>query len=106
MDISVSDRAIQELAQLGVGGPQFLRIAVVPGGCAGMTYSAGIDSTLSDEDSVVFQHEEVRIVADEGSAMYLQGLEIDYSDDLVQSGFRFRNTMAAKSCGCGSSFGG
>ena len=35
---------------------------------------------------------------------FLDGLEIDYSDDLIRSGFRFKNPRAGGSCGCGSSF--
>ena len=44
-------------------------------------------------------------VADAGSTMFLDGLTIDYSDDLIQAGFRFNNPNASNSCGCGSSFG-
>ena len=104
--IQISDKAITELNKLGVGGAQFLRLRVIPGGCAGMTYSAAIDSTLNEGDEVVTQQDDIRVVADSGSTMFLDGLEIDYSDDLIQAGFRFKNPNASKSCGCGSSFGG
>ena len=104
MSISISAKANQELRQLGVGGENFLRISVVPGGCSGMTYYAGIDSTLGEEDEVVFDSEGLRVVSDRGSVLYLDGLQVDYSDDLVHSGFRFTNPMASHTCGCGSSF--
>jgi Fe-S cluster assembly iron-binding protein IscA len=29
---------------------------------------------------------------------------VDYSDDLIRSGFRFTNPHAKGSCGCGASF--
>lgn len=103
--IEVSDKALQELTRLGVGGPKFLRISVVPGGCSGMTYNAAVDESLSDKDSVLWTHDTIRIVADEGSSVFLDGLQIDYSDDLIQAGFRFKNPNASRSCGCGSSFG-
>ncbi len=105
MAIVISDRAKQELRNLDVGATNFLRISVIPGGCSGMTYSASVDSELTDADETLYSEEGIRVVADSGSALFLDGLQIDYSDDLVTSGFRFRNPNATKSCGCGSSFG-
>ena len=105
IQIQISDKALAQLRHLGVGGQQFLRLRVIPGGCAGMTYSAAIDASLSEGDEVVMQHDDIRVVADSGSSMFLDGLQIDYSDDLIQAGFRFQNPNASKSCGCGSSFG-
>lgn len=102
--IKITGVALQELVKLEATGENFLRISVVPGGCSGMTYSAAVDNTLSDNDQVVYADEQLRVVADCGSAMFLDGLEIDYSDDLIASGFRFKNPKAKKGCGCGSSF--
>jgi len=104
MSITITERAKQELVKLDIGGPQFLRIDIVPGGCSGMTYSAGIDTELKDSDTLLFQDDGIRIVADGGSALFLDGLKIDYSDDLIKSGFRFLSPSAVKSCGCGASF--
>ena len=104
MAIMISDKAKQELRNLDAGGENFLRISVVPGGCSGMTYSAGIDNALTDTDEVLFEDGDLRIVADGGSSMFLDGLQIDYSDDLIASGFRFKNPKAVKACGCGASF--
>jgi iron-sulfur cluster assembly protein len=104
MAIRVTDKAKKELADLQIGGRKFLRIRVMPGGCSGMTYSAAVDSTLREGDQTLLQDGDLRIVADRGSALYLDGLEIDYSDDLVRSGFRFSNPNAVHSCGCGASF--
>ena len=103
--IQVTDRARQELLKLEATGENFLRISVISGGCSGMTYNACIDNTLSDADQVIFQDGEFRVVADAGSTMFLDGLQIDFSDDLIASGFRFKNPKAKKACGCGSSFG-
>ena len=104
MKIEITDRALSEFKNLGIGGDQFLRIGVIPGGCSGMTYSASIDNVASEKDETVFEHDSIRIIADAGNALFLDGLRIDFSDDLVQAGFRFTNPIASKSCGCGSSF--
>lgn len=102
--ITLTARAREELIRLEATGDNFLRISVIPGGCSGMTYTAGIDNALADGDQVIYRDEAVRIVSDAGSAMFLDGLHIDYSDDLIASGFRFKNPKARKACGCGSSF--
>lgn len=104
MDIRVTDKALAELRRLGAGGEQFLRVSVGPGGCSGMTYTAAIDNTLKEGDEVIVERDGLRIIADAGSILFLDGLRIDFSDDLVQAGFRFTNPNASKSCGCGSSF--
>lgn len=104
MSIKISSPAIKELRKLDVGEENFLRVSVIPGGCSGMTYTACVDSTLGDDDEIVHEEDGVRIVADAGSASFLGELEIDFSYDLVKSGFQFRNPNAKKSCGCGASF--
>ena len=102
--IQISDKAKQELRKLEAVGENFLRISVIPGGCSGMTYNAAIDNTLAEGDQVIYQDGDLRVVAEPGSAMFLDGLQIDYSDDLISAGFRFKNPKAKKACGCGSSF--
>jgi iron-sulfur cluster assembly protein len=104
MQIEVTEKAMLELEKLEVGGDQFLRIDIVPGGCSGMTYQAALDTELRSADEVIFHAGGIRIVADSGSAMFLDGLKVDYSEDLIQSGFRFLSPSALKSCGCGASF--
>ncbi|SYZ71832.1 Iron-sulfur cluster insertion protein ErpA [Candidatus Zixiibacteriota bacterium] len=104
MNINITEKAKQELKNIEVGGEKFLRIEVVSGGCSGLTYGAGIDTDFHKDDVVLFQDNDFRVVADMRSALYLDGLHIDYSDDLIRSGFRFSNPRAKKSCGCGSSF--
>ena len=104
MNIEVSQKAREELSGLMTQAETFLRIEVIAGGCAGLTYRPGLDSVMSDDDEIIYDEDGLKIVADMRSALYLQGLEIDYSDDLINAGFRFSNPHAAKSCGCGQSF--
>ena len=104
MSIQISERAKSQLHTLGVGGAKFLRIKVVSGGCSGNTYSAVIDDTLQENDRLILEEDSLRVVADQQSVPLVAGLEIDYSNDLVQAGFRFKNPRAVKACGCGASF--
>lgn len=104
MNINITERAKGELFKLNIGGDQFLRIDIIPGGCSGMTYNAALDTELKPSDETMYEDADIRIVADGGSAMFLDGLKIDYSDDLIKSGFRFISPNSVKSCGCGASF--
>jgi iron-sulfur cluster assembly protein len=104
MTINITEKAKSELVKLDIGQDSFLRIDIIPGGCSGMTYSAAVDTELKAGDETLYQDEDIRIVADGGSAMFLDGLKIDYSDDLIKSGFRFLSPNSVKSCGCGASF--
>ena len=103
---TITEKALRELRRLGIGPDRFLRIKVVPGGCSGMTYSASLDDVMGEGDETVASLDDgIRVIADAGSVLFIDGLQIDFSDDLVQAGFRFKNPNASNSCGCGSSFG-
>jgi iron-sulfur cluster assembly protein len=104
MEIIVSDHAITQLLDSGVGGNQFLRLGVQQGGCAGMSYSATLDDSSTQQDAVIFNQRGVTILSEKKHLPLIDGLEIDFSDDLVQPGFILKNPNSAKSCGCGSSF--
>lgn len=69
-----------------------------------MKYQAVIDDTAGPFDLTVFDDGELKIVTDQQSKFHVEGIHIDYSDDLVQAGFRFLNPRASSSCGCGQSF--
>lgn len=102
--ITISNKARNKLKDQGLEGEAFVRIVVKTGGCAGMTYEAEIDDIMWDGETIVYNDDEVQIVSDQESLPYLEGLEIDYSDDLISAGYRFRNESNDSSCGCGASF--
>ncbi len=104
MNVVISDTAKTKLNGYRDDADHFLRISVVPGGCSGMTYNAAIDSNMMGQDEVIFEDGDIKIVADMRSSLFLDGLHIDFSNDLIQSGFRISNPNASESCACGSSF--
>jgi iron-sulfur cluster assembly protein len=104
MKISVTEKATSQLLDSGVSGENFLRLGVQQGGCAGLSYSAFIDDVLNETDAVVYEQDALRIAADREFVHLIDGLNIDFSDDLVQPGFILKNPNSQKSCGCGSSF--
>ena len=102
--ITLTDTAKSKLKDMDVTLEKFLRLRVAEGGCSGMSYQAVLDSEASSLDTTLYEDEELRIVSDERSVPFLEGITIDYSNDLIRSGFRFSNPNATSSCGCGSSF--
>uniref|UniRef100_A0A7S1YY07 Core domain-containing protein n=1 Tax=Trieres chinensis TaxID=1514140 RepID=A0A7S1YY07_TRICV len=85
-----------------------LRMGVRNGGCSGLSYAMDFSTEAEiEEDDMVDEYPKdgIKCVVDAKSMLYLYGLELDYSDELIGGGFKFFNPNAEESCGCGSSFG-
>lgn len=80
-----------------------LRVFVSGGGCSGLQYGMAFEQAPRDFDSLV-EVDDVKLVIDPTSLMYLQGANIDYVDSLMGGGFRIDNPNAVSACGCGNSF--
>ncbi|PAX60221.1 HesB/IscA family protein [Brunnivagina elsteri] len=81
----------------------WLRLAVQSGGCFGLFYDMSFAKNLADSEQT-FNCNDIQIAIDTGSLNYLNGLTLDYSEDLVGGAFRFHNPQATSTCGCGNSF--
>lgn len=80
-----------------------LRIYVEGGGCSGFQYGMAFEEKANEEDDVVSM-QGIDVFIDPYSAPMLTGTEVDYKDDLQQSGFSMKNPNAKTTCGCGQSF--
>ena len=80
-----------------------LRVGVVTGGCAGLSYEMKFQKAPYEND-IAFQHNGVNIIVNQESVEFIKGIEIDYVDTLRESGFKYKNPKAKSSCGCGTSF--
>jgi len=103
MDIVIKEKA-QKMLQEKLTDGKYLRLLVVEGGCAGMTYSAEISADIKDDEEIILEEEGVRLIAAKKECQYIDGLTIDYSDDLVGAGLQFANRKSKGTCGCGASF--
>ncbi len=103
--INVSPAAIKEISRLKSklsNQESVFRLQVQPGGCSGWIYSLNFDTpTQSDR---LYQSNGINIIVDPRSIEYLNGLTLDYSEDLMGGAFRFHNPNAVTFCGCGNSF--
>ena len=110
--ILISNSAMQQLAKLCLeqGANQVLRVGVRSGGCSGMSYTMdfvpGADIQETDE---VYEYTSpggsgFQVVCDPKSLLYIYGMQLDFSTELIGGGFNFTNPNATQTCGCGSSF--
>jgi iron-sulfur cluster assembly accessory protein len=80
-----------------------LRIAVQPGGCAGLRYQLFFDERSLDGDAVR-DFSGMKVAVDRMSAPYVEGAVIDFVDTIEKQGFTIENPNAGGSCACGDSF--
>ena len=86
------------------GRPQgALRVAVIGGGCSGLQYKMDLVDGPANRDIIVTS-QEVRVVIDPKSALFVSGSVLDFSDDLQKGGFKVTNPNAEAHCSCGESF--
>jgi iron-sulfur cluster assembly 1 len=101
-------RRLRELKAKEKADTLVLRMGVRNGGCSGLSYvmDFSTEDAIEEDDAVdEYPGESIKCVVDAKSMLYLYGLELDYSDELIGGGFKFFNPNAEESCGCGSSFG-
>ncbi len=105
--ISLTSRAVEmvlaAIEQEGLKG-HGIRIGVAGGGCSGFQYTMDFEKESRDGDVVVEQAGGLKLFVDPMSAMYLQGVTVDYVQGLQGAGFKFVNPNAKNTCGCGQSF--
>jgi iron-sulfur cluster assembly protein len=81
----------------------YVRVGVKSGGCSGLSYDLNFDKEEQENDKV-FEHNDIKIIVDKKSFLYLVGTILDYSGGLNGTGFVFKNPNANRTCGCGESF--
>ena len=104
--ITLTDGAVKELNRIRVEQnlPEDygLRVGVKGGGCAGFSYILGFDEPKENDD--VYTINSMKVYMEKAHAIYLIGIEIDFSTGLNNRGFSFNNPNADETCGCGTSF--
>jgi iron-sulfur cluster assembly protein len=81
-----------------------LRVGVKGGGCSGFSYMLDLTEEPKGEMDEEMDSHGVKILVDMKSYLYLNGVEIDFKDEVMGRGFVFKNPNATSTCGCGSSF--
>jgi iron-sulfur cluster assembly protein len=109
MPINLSETAAREIKSIITqqGLPETetkLRVGVKGGGCSGFSYMLDLTEEPAAEGDETLESNGIKILVDMKSYLYLNGVEIDFKDEVMGRGFVFKNPNATSSCGCGSSF--
>ena len=110
--ILITNDAIEQISCLlkNQTDKKALRVGVRSGGCSGMSYTMdfiGGDEINSDDkvyDYSLSSEQTFQVICDPKSLLYIYGMQLDFSKDLIGGGFNFVNPNASQTCGCGSSF--
>jgi iron-sulfur cluster assembly accessory protein len=95
---------VKEILSSQTPMPTGLRVAVVGGGCSGFSYKMAFENQVNEESDNVYEFDGLKVLVDQMSEMYLDGISIDYIETLEGAGFKFNNPNVKSTCGCGSSF--
>ena len=105
MGVTFTDSAAKHikgfLAKRGKGVG--LRLAVRTTGCSGLAYVLEFADEVAANDEV-FQNNDVTVIIDKKSLVYLEGTELDFTREGLNEGFKFNNPNVKDECGCGESF--
>ncbi len=105
MAITLSENAAKHVQNFltrrgkGVG----LRLGVRTSGCSGMAYKLEFADEVS-EDDLQFESHGVTVLVDRQSLPYIDGMELDFTREGLNEGFKFNNPNVKNECGCGESF--
>ncbi len=104
-NVALSERAAQHVLQFiqkrgkGLG----LKLGVRTTGCSGLAYKLEFVDTPNTED-IQIESRGVTLFIEPKSLPYLRGIELDYTREGLNEGFKFINPNEKARCGCGESF--
>jgi iron-sulfur cluster assembly protein len=103
--VRLSDAAsarIQEIMANAEGKYLGVRVGVVNGGCAGMSYTMDYADKANPLDEVV-EDKGIKIFIDPKAILFLIGTEMDFVKEKFGARFVFNNPNQTAACGCGES---
>ncbi|MBU2278812.1 MAG: iron-sulfur cluster assembly protein IscA [Gammaproteobacteria bacterium] len=101
MTVAAADRVRSFLTNRGKGVG--LRVGVKTTGCSGLAYVLEFVDELNDDDQV-FEHDDLKLIVDGKSLVYIDGTQLDFVKEGLNEGFQFNNPNVNGECGCGESF--
>jgi iron-sulfur cluster assembly accessory protein len=103
--VTLSDAAAKRIAAIlqTEKDKSAMRVSVEGGGCSGFSYKFDLVDK-ENEDDLVLEKGNAKVLIDSLSLVYMGGSEIDFVDNLLGQSFQIKNPNAVASCGCGTSF--
>ena len=105
MNIQLTPAARERMQNFLASKPEAagVRFGVRKTGCSGYAYVVEIADQVDEGDRVIEQ-DGIKLVVDRKSIPFVDGTEIDYARQGLNSSFVFRNPNVTGECGCGESF--
>lgn len=105
MSIQLTDAALRRMQDYLAKVPEAIgvRFGIKRTGCSGYAYTVDVAHAVAENDTV-FDHGQVRVLIDPKALPFVDGTEIDYRRQGLNSAFVFLNPNATGECGCGESF--
>jgi len=103
--VRLSDAAatrIREIMAGSAGAYAGVRVGVVNGGCAGMSYTLDYADAAQPFEEVV-EDKGVKVFIDPKAILFLIGTEMDFVREKLGNRFIFNNPNQTAACGCGES---
>ena len=96
-------KRVRDVVNDGLPETAGLRVAVLGGGCNGLTYDVIIAVGPQPGDTILAINN-TRVFVNESSVQYLNGMSVDWISSMQDSRFVFQNPNETGNCGCGKSF--
>ena len=103
-NITITSKAQERLVSLLTEDKPNVELSVLGGGCSGMSYSFMFTDREPNPTDKIYDLGQFKLFVPFTSFMYLMGTKVDFSDDLLNGGFKFINPQTERECGCGVSF--
>ena len=103
--MSVTDAAaerVREIMQESETPVTGVRVGIKNAGCAGQAYTLDyVSEAVKGDDHVVDKG--VNVYVEPKATLFLLGTVMDFEEDILKSGFTFKNPNQTDACGCGES---
>lgn len=80
-----------------------LHLGVRESGCSGYSYIIDFADEIIEGEHV-FEEHGVKLIISTKDLVFLEGMELDFAREGINSAFKFNNPNVKDACGCGESF--
>jgi iron-sulfur cluster assembly protein len=103
--MSVTDAAAERVREIIADSDRpvmGVRVGIKNAGCAGQSYTLDyVAEAVAGDDHV--EDKGVHVFVEPKATLFLLGTVMDFEEDILKSGFTFKNPNQTGECGCGES---
>ena len=103
--MSLTDAAVERINEIiedSATPVMGVRVGIKDAGCAGQSYTlAYVSEPVKGDDHI--EDKGVHVFVEPKATLFLLGTVMDFEEDILKSGFTFKNPNQTGECGCGES---